>query len=64
VVRVDMHKHVGDVMRDRVGHSAAAGVVYLRVRDEAEVTRRMLELAERYVLEVEEEDDVVVASQT
>jgi len=66
VVRVDMHKQVGDVMRDRVGHSAAAGVVYLRIRDEAEVSSRMLELAERYVLEVEEEeeeDDVVVASQ-
>lgn len=64
VVRVDMHKQVGDVMRDRVGHSAAAGVVYLRVRDEAEVSSRMLELAERYVLEVEEEeqDDAVVAS--
>jgi hypothetical protein len=64
VVRVDMHKQVGDVMRDRVGASAAAGVVYLSVRDEAEVSSRILELAERYVLEVEEEDDVVVASQT
>ena len=50
-------------MRDRVGHSAATGVVHLRVRDEAEVWSRMLELAERYVLQVEEEeDDVVVAS--
>ncbi len=64
VVRVDMHKQVGDVMRDRVGSSAAAGVAYLSVRDEAEVSSRILELAERYVLEVEEEDDVVVASQT
>jgi hypothetical protein len=65
VVRVDMHRQVGDVMRDRVGHSAAAGVVYLRVRDEAEVSRRMLELAERYVLEVEEEQaDAVVATRT
>jgi hypothetical protein len=64
VLRVDMRKQVGDVMRDRVGASAAAGVVYLSVRDEAEVSSRMLELAERYVLEVEEEDDVVVASQT
>ena len=62
VVRVDMHKQVGDVMRDRVGSSAAAGVVYLSVRDEAEVSSRILELAERYVLEVEEEDDVVVTS--
>jgi hypothetical protein len=63
VVRVDMHKQVGDVMRDRVGHSATAGVVHLRVRDEAEVSTRMLELAERYVLEVEEEEDhAVVAS--
>lgn len=63
VVRVNMHKQVGDVMRDRVGHSAATGVVHLRVRDEAEVWSRMLELAERYVLQVEEEeDDVVVAS--
>jgi hypothetical protein len=50
-------------MRDRVGSSAAAGVVYLSVRDEAEVLSRILELAERYVLEVEEGDDAVVASQ-
>jgi hypothetical protein len=64
VLRVDMHRQVGDVMRDRVGHSAAAGVVYLCVRDEAEVSRRIRELAERYVLEVEEEEDDVVASQT
>jgi hypothetical protein len=56
VVRVELHKQVGDVMRDRVGASAAAGVVYLRVRDEAEVSSRMLELAERYVLEVADED--------
>jgi hypothetical protein len=56
VVRVDMHKQVGDVMRDRVGHSATAGVVHLCVRDEAEVWSRMQELAERYVLDVEEED--------
>ena len=61
VVRVDMHKQVGDVMRDRVGSSAAAGVVYLSVRDEAEVLSRILEVAERYVLEVEEEDDVVAS---
>jgi hypothetical protein len=61
VVRVDMHKQVGDVMRDRVGASAAAGVVYLSVRDEAEVSSRMRELAERYVLEVEEEADAVAA---
>jgi L-amino acid ligase C-terminal domain 2 len=62
VLRVDMHKQVGDVMRDRVGHSAATGVVYLRVRDEAEVLSRMLELAERYVLEVEEEEDDVASA--
>jgi hypothetical protein len=55
VLRVDLHKRVGDVMRDRVGASAAAGVVYLSVRDEAEVSSRMRELAERYVLEVEDE---------
>jgi hypothetical protein len=61
VVRVVMHKQVGDVMRDRVGASAAAGVVYLSVRDEAEVSNRMRELAERYVLEVEEEDGVVAS---
>jgi hypothetical protein len=60
VLRVDMHKQVGEVMRDRVGSSAAAGVVHLRVRDEAEVSGRILELAERYLLEVEE-DDVVAA---
>jgi hypothetical protein len=60
VLRVDMHKQVGDVMRDRVGSSAATGVVHLRVRDEAEVSGRILELAERYLLEVEE-DDVVAA---
>lgn len=57
VVRVDMHKQLGDVMRDRVGASATAGVVYLSVRHEAEVSSRMLELAERYVLDVAEEDD-------
>jgi hypothetical protein len=45
---------VGDVMLDRVGASAAAGVVHLSVRDEAEVALRMLELAERYVIEVED----------
>ena len=60
VLRVDMHKQVGDVMRDRVGSSAATGVVHLRVRDEAEVSGRILELAERYLLDVEE-DDVVAA---
>jgi hypothetical protein len=60
VLRVDMHKQVGDVMRDRVGSSAGTGVVHLRVRDEAEVSGRILELAERYLLEVEE-DDVVAA---
>ena len=60
VLRVDMHKQVGDVMRDRVGSSAATGVVHLRVRDEADVSGRILELAERYLLEVEE-DDVVAA---
>jgi len=59
VVRVDMYKRVGDVMRDRVGASAAAGVVHLSVRDEAEAWHRMNQLAERYVLEVEEEGDVV-----
>jgi hypothetical protein len=62
-VRVDMHKQVGDVIRERVGSSAAAGVVYLSVRDEAEISSRIQEVAERYVLEVEEEDDAVVASQ-
>jgi hypothetical protein len=60
VLRVDMHKQVGDVMRDRVGSSAGTGVVHLGVRDEAEVSGRILELAERYLLEVEE-DDVVAA---
>jgi hypothetical protein len=55
VIRVDMYKRAGDVMRDRVGASAAAGVVHLSVRDEAEAGRRMRELAERYVLEVEED---------
>jgi hypothetical protein len=64
VVRVDMHRQVGDVMRDRVGSSAAAGFAYLCVRDEAEVSSRILELADRYVLEVEEEDDALVTSQT
>jgi hypothetical protein len=58
VLQVVMHKQVGDVMRDRVGASAAAGVVYLSVRDEAEVSSRMQELAERYVLDIAEEDDV------
>jgi len=57
VIRVEMYKRVGDVMRDRVGASASAGVVHLRVRDEAEASRRMRELAERYVLEVEVEED-------
>ncbi len=61
VVRVDMYKQVGEVMRDRVGASAAAGAVYLSVRDEVEVSNRMLELAERYVLDVEDEDDVVAS---
>jgi L-amino acid ligase C-terminal domain 2 len=61
VLRVDMNKQVGDVMRDRVGSSAATGVVHLRVRDEAEVSDRILELAERYLLEVEEDDDVVAS---
>jgi hypothetical protein len=56
-----MYKQAGDVMRDRVGASAAAGVVHLSVRDEAEVWSRMQQLAERYVLEVEEEDDVVAS---
>ena len=64
VVRVDMHKRVGDVMRDRVGSSAVTGVVYLSVRDEAEVSSRILALADRYVLEVEEEDDAVITAQT
>jgi hypothetical protein len=63
VLRVDMHKQVGDVMRDRVGSSAVAGVVYLSVSDEAEVMSRILELADRYVIEVEEEDDALVTSQ-
>ena len=49
-------------MRDRVGSSAATGVVHLRVRDEAEVSDRILEIAERYLLEVEEVD--VVAART
>jgi hypothetical protein len=58
VVRVDMYKQVGEVVRDRVGASAAAGVVHLSVRDEAEAWDRMHQLAERYLLEVEEEGDV------
>ena len=61
VLRVDLHKRVGDVMRDRVGHSATAGVVHLSVRDEAEVADRMAQLAARYVLEVEEEHDDALA---
>jgi L-aminoacid ligase-like protein len=61
VVRVDMSKQVGDVMRDRVGSSATTGVVYLSVRDETEVSSRIRELAERYVLEVEQEDEVVAS---
>jgi L-aminoacid ligase-like protein len=63
VLRVDMYRQVGDVMRDRVGSSAATGVVYLAVRDEAEALTRIREVADRYALEVEEEDDAVVASQ-
>jgi L-amino acid ligase C-terminal domain 2 len=62
VVRVDLYRQVGDVMRDRVGSSAAAGVVYLSVRDEAEVWLRVAELAERYLIEVEEDDDALVGS--
>ena len=62
VLRVDLYRRVGDVMRDRVGSSAAAGVVYLSVRDEAEAARRVTELAGRYVLEVEESDDALVAA--
>ena len=62
VVRVDMYKQVGDVMRDRIGSSAATGVVYLSVRDEAEVLSRIQEVADRYVLEVEEGDDVVASA--
>jgi hypothetical protein len=58
VLRVDMHRQVGDVVRDRVGSSTATGVVFLRVRDEEEAARRVRQLAERYVLEVEEDDDV------
>src|SRR5262249_15759227 len=59
MVRVDRHRRGGEVMRARVGASAAAGVVPLSVRDEAEVSIRMQQLAERYVLEVEEEDDAI-----
>lgn len=62
VLRVDMYKHVGDVMRERIGSSAATGVVYLCVADEAEVVARIQEVADRYVLEVEEDDDAVAVS--
>lgn len=55
VLRVDMHRRAGDVMRDRIGSSASAGVVFLSVRDEAEVSQRIRQLAERYVIEVEED---------
>jgi hypothetical protein len=64
VLRVDLHKKVGDVMRDRVGHSATAGLVHFRAWNEADAWRRITELAQRYVLEVEEEDDAVVASRS
>lgn len=64
VVRVDMHRQVGDIMRDRVGSSTATGVVYLSVQDEKEARTRILQLAQRFVLEVEEEDDVVTTSRT
>jgi hypothetical protein len=64
VLRVDMYKQVGDVMRDRIGSSATTGAVFLCVRDEGEVLSRIQEVADRYVLEIEEEDDAVVASQT
>jgi L-amino acid ligase C-terminal domain 2 len=64
VERVDMYKHVGDVMRDRIGSSATTGAVFLCVRDEAEVLSRIQEVADRYVLEIEEEDDAAVASPT
>jgi hypothetical protein len=59
VVRVDMHRKVHDVMRDRVGSSASAGIVYLSVRGEAEIATLARELANRYVLDVEEADDAV-----
>lgn len=61
VVWVDMHKQVGDVMGDRVGSSTATGVVYLSVQDEDEAATRVRQLAERYVLEVEDEDNAVTA---
>jgi hypothetical protein len=48
-------------MRDRVGASAAAGVVHLAVRDEAEAWLRMRQLAETYLLEVEDEDNVLAS---
>jgi hypothetical protein len=63
VLRVDMYKQVGDVMRDRIGSSATTGAVFLCVRDEAEVLSRIQEVADRYVLEIEGEDDAVVAPQ-
>jgi hypothetical protein len=56
VIRVDMYQKVGGGWRDRVGASAAAGVVHLAVRDELEAWDRMRQLAERYVIEVDEED--------
>jgi hypothetical protein len=61
VLRVDMYDQVGDVNRGPVGSCATTGVVHLCVRDEAEVFQRMRQLAERYVLEVEDEDDLVDA---
>jgi L-amino acid ligase C-terminal domain 2 len=62
VVRVDMYKQVGDLVRDRVGSAASAGVAYLTVPDEAQILDRIRAVAERYVLEVEEEDDAVFAA--
>jgi hypothetical protein len=61
VLRVDMWDKVGDVNRGPIGTSSATGVVYLCVRDEAEVSQRMMEITERYVLEVEDEDSLVGA---
>jgi hypothetical protein len=56
VVRVDMYRQVGDVMRERVGSSAATGVVYLSVPDETQVAGRVADLAARYVLEVDQNE--------
>jgi biotin carboxylase len=61
VLRVDMWDKVGDENRGPIGTSSATGVVYLCARDEAEISQRMLEILDRYVVEVEDEDAPAMA---